>query len=57
MDYWKLLKTLAGNFENDTDLTVKFYQDEATRNYLIEVGDESHYGSSFEEALLKFFNG
>ena len=51
---WLKLKQLAGYVQDGSDETVKLFQDDATKSYFVKVGDESHYGSSFEEALSKF---
>jgi hypothetical protein len=51
---WLKLKELAGYVRNASDTTIKMFQDDATRSYIIKVGNEENYGRSFEEALSKF---
>lgn len=53
-NHWKKLKKLAGYTRNGTQTTIKLFQDDATHSCWIEVGEKSHYGYTFEEALDKF---
>lgn len=52
--YWQKLKRLAGYVANGTDTKITLYQDDATGNFHIKVGERDNFGSCFEEALYKF---
>lgn len=51
---WEKLTSLAGNWQNGSDITVKLMQDDATRECLIQVGEEIETGMTFEQALTGF---
>lgn len=45
------LRAAAGYVENGTDTTVKLFQDDATRNWHVKVGNREYWGESFEQAV------
>lgn len=48
------IRRLMGYVENGTDVTVKFFQDDATKDFFVRAGskvDGSWYGKTFNEAI------
>ena len=45
------LRKLAGYVENGTETTITIGQDDATRDWLVKVGNRLYHGPSFYEAL------
>ena len=48
------IRRLMGYVENGTDVTVKFSQDDATKDFFVRAGskvDGSWYGKTFNEAI------
>ena len=49
------LRILCGYVENATDTTVKVGQDDATRDWFVNVGRSHYHGTSMEEAFEQAF--
>lgn len=45
------LKRCLGYVENGTETTVTIYQDDATRSYIVRVGNRQYWGESLFQAL------
>lgn len=50
------LRELAGYIENGTDTTVTFFQDDATRSWVVKVGNKSFRDYSLREALMAAYD-
>lgn len=51
---WIKLKRLTGYVGNGSETRVVLFHDDATLSCWIRVGNISHFGRSFDEALSKF---
>lgn len=50
------LRNLCGYIENATDTSVKVFQDDATKEWIVKVGNNySYYGVSMQDAFNKAF--
>jgi ribosomal protein L1 len=50
---FQALRDMAGYVENGGSGSVKFYQDDATRTWHVEVGKNSYWADSLDEAIEK----
>lgn len=50
-DLFTKMRQLAGYVENGTDVSVRFYQDDATRTWHVHVGQRGYYADSLEQAV------
>jgi len=47
----KGLRELCGYWQDSSDTTVKLFQDDATRTWIIKVDDDCYYGNTFNAAI------
>lgn len=47
------LKRLMGYVQNGSSTSVTIFQDDATMDYFVKVGDKCYYGESLPEAIEK----
>jgi uncharacterized protein (DUF2164 family) len=52
-DRLKKLRRLMGYLQGATEATVKLYQDDATGDFIVNVGGKTYWGKSLNEALDK----
>ena len=49
------LRDLCGYVENGTETSVKVFQDDATKEWVVRVGRDSYYGHNMMAAFDKAF--
>lgn len=47
------LRDILGYVENGTDVSVRIYQDDATRTWHVHVGQKGYYADSLQAAIRK----
>lgn len=52
-DTMKKFRELVGYVQNDSATVVKVYQDDATKSYIVSVGNKTYWGDSLREAINK----
>lgn len=50
-EYFDILRAAMGYVENGSDTVLKVYQDDATRDWFVHVGQRHYWGHSLSEAL------
>lgn len=62
MAEWKVkafdnLRKCCGCVQNGSEMTVVIAQDDATRTFVVRVGENASYGDTLQEALAKAAEG
>ena len=57
LDLLARLRELCGYYQDGSDAIVVLFQDDATRDCLVKVGNKVAVGTSFEMAIIKASNG